>query len=83
MFNKLKEERTKEMDNFVIDEYQYRALQAMRDFAENAFCGYPEGHGEKEEQELANMFAWLVMDYIDLLDASMQTIDAYIESHQC
>ena len=67
------------MDNYVIDAYQYRAMMAMREFAENAFCGYQKGHGEKEEQELANSFSWLVINFIDLLEASMQTVDEYNE----
>lgn len=70
------------MDNYVIDAYQYRAMMAMREFAENAFCGYQKGHGEKEEQELANSFSWLVINFIDLLEASMQTVDEYNETHK-
>ena len=61
---------------YVIDDYQYRALLAMREFAENAFCGYQKGHGQKEEQELAKDFVWLVRDFIALLDASKQRIQS-------
>lgn len=67
---------------YVIDDYQYRALLAMREFAENAFCGYREGHGQKEEQELANSFSWLVINFIDLIDASKEPVDEYIESEK-
>ena len=70
------------MENYVIDDYQYRALMALREFAENAFVGYPEGRGQKEEQELAINFTWLVKDAIDLFDASKETVDEYIEIHQ-
>lgn len=70
------------MDNYVIDDYQYRALMAMREFAENAFCGYQEGHGQKEEQDLATTFNWLVINFIDLIDATKESVDEYIESHQ-
>jgi len=64
---------------YVIDDYQYRALLAMREFAENAFCGYQKGHGQKEEQELANSFTWLVINFIDLVDATKEPIDEYME----
>jgi hypothetical protein len=67
---------------YVIDDYQYRALLAMREFAENAFCGYQKGHGQKEEQELANSFTWLVINFIDLVDATKEPIDEYIEKRQ-
>ena len=70
------------MEKYVIDEYQYRAMLAMREFAENAFCGYQEGHGQKEEQELANSFSWLVINFIDLVDATKETVDEYVERRQ-
>ena len=70
------------MDHYVIDDYQYRTMMALREFAENAFVGYPEDRGQKEEQELAITFTWLVKDVIDLFDASKQTVDDYIELHQ-
>ncbi len=70
------------MEKYVIDDYQYRALMAMREFAETAFCGYTEGHGQKEELELANTFVWLVQDFIDLIDASKEPVDDYIERQQ-
>ena len=70
------------MEKYVIDDYQYRALLAMREFAENAFCGYQEGHGQKEEQELANSFSWLVINFIDLVDATKETVDEYVERRQ-
>lgn len=70
------------MEKYVIDDYQYRALLAMREFAENAFCGYQKGHGQKEEQELANSFTWLVINFIDLVDATKEPIDEYIEKRQ-
>ena len=72
-----------ENEDYILGEYEYRALMAIRDFAEHAFCGYPEGHGKEEEQEVANSFAWLVMSYIDLLDASKETVDDYIGNRQC
>lgn len=64
---------------YVIDDYQYRALLALRDFAENAFCGYGEEHGRGEEMELADTFSLLVRDYINLIDASKETVEEYIE----
>ena len=67
---------------YVIDNYQYRAMLAMREFAENAFCGYQKGHGQKEEQELASSFNWLVINFIDLIDASKETVDEYVEHQQ-
>ncbi len=69
------------MEKYVIDDYQYRAMLAMREFAENAFCGYQKGHGQKEEQELAKSFTWLVRDFINLFDASKQPVEDYVE-HQ-
>ena len=70
------------MGKYVIDDYQYRALMAMREFAENAFCGYQEGYGQKEEQDLATSFNWLVINFLDLINATKETVDEYIESHQ-
>lgn len=70
------------MEKYVIDDYQYRAMLAMREFAENAFCGYQKNHGQKEEQELANSFSWLVINFIDLIDATKETVDEYIESEK-
>ena len=70
------------MEKYVIDDYQYRAMLAMREFAENAFCGCQEGHGQKEEQELANSFSWLVINFIDLVDTTKETVDEYVERRQ-
>ena len=70
------------MEKYVIDDYQYRAMLAMREFAENAFCGYQGGRGQKEEQELANSFSWLVSDCIDLVDATKEAVDEYVERRQ-
>ncbi len=69
------------MDNqdYILDHDTYRAFMALRDFADCAFCGYAEGHGQKEEQELANSFTWLVINFIDLIDATKETVDEYIE----
>lgn len=67
------------MKEYVIDDYLYRAMLAMREFAENAFCGFQEGHGRKEEQELASSFTWLVINFIDLVDATKEPVDEYIE----
>lgn len=66
--------------DYILDEYQYRTLMAIRDIADNAFCGYPDGHGYDEEQELAKDFVWLVRDFIALLDASKQPVDEYVEN---
>ena len=68
--------------DYILDEYQYRTMMAIRDIAENAFCGYPQGHGYEEEQELAKSFAWLVRDFINLYDASKQSADDYMEHQQ-
>ena len=72
------------MDNqdYILDHDTYKAFMALRDFADNTFCGYPEGHGYDEEQELAKDFAWLVRDFIALLDASKQPVDEYVEHQQ-
>ena len=68
--------------DYILDDYQYRTLMAIRDIADNAFCGYPEGHGYEEEQELAKSFVWLVRDFINLFDASKQPVDDYVEHQQ-
>lgn len=72
------------MDNqdYILDHDTYRAFMALREFAVNAFCGYREGHGQKEEQELANSFTWLVINFIDLVDATKETVDEYVERRQ-
>lgn len=71
-----------EREDYILDENVYRSLMALRDFAENAFCGYQKGHVQKEEQELANSFTWLVINYIDLVDATKEPIEEYIEKRQ-
>ena len=71
-----------ESEDYILDEYVYRSLMALREFAENAFCGYQKGHGQKEEQELANSFTWLVINFIDLVDATKETVDEYVERRQ-
>lgn len=67
---------------YVIDDYQYRAFMALRDFADNAFCGYAENHGREEELKLADTFTWLVRDFFDLVDATKETVDEYVERRQ-
>lgn len=68
-----------EREDYILDENVYRSLMALRDFATNAFCGYGEEHGREEEMELADTFSLLVRDYINLIDASKETIEEYIE----
>ena len=68
-----------EREDYILDENVYRSLMALRDFAENAFCGYGEEHGRGEEMELADTFSILVRDYINLIDASKVTVEEYIE----
>ena len=68
-----------EREDYILDENVYRSLMALRDFAENAFCGYGEEHGHEEEMELADTFSLLVRDYINLIDASKETVEEYIE----
>ena len=66
-------------EDYILDENVYRSLMALRDFATNAFCGYGEKHGREEEMELADTFSLMVRDYINLIDASKETIEEYIE----
>ena len=68
-----------EREDYILDENVYRSLMALRDFATNAFCGYGEEHGRGEEMELADTFSLLVRDYINLIDASKETVEEYIE----
>ena len=69
-----------EREDYILDDSVYRSLMALRDFATNAFCGYGEEHGREEEMELADTFSLLVRDYINLIDASKETVDEYIEN---
>ena len=67
------------MKNRVIEDDLYNAMLAIRDFAYHAFAGYPEGRGRKEELRLSETFSFLVKDYIDLVEASSETVDEYNE----
>ncbi len=69
-----------EKEDYILDDSVYRSLLALRDFATNAFCGYGEEHGRGEEMELADTFSLLVRDYINLIDASKETVEEYIEN---
>ena len=72
------------MDNqdYILDHDTYRAFMALRDFADNAFCGYAENRGREEELKLADTFTWLVRDFFDLVDASKETVEEYVEHQQ-
>ena len=69
------------MDNqdYILDHDTYRAFMSLRDFADNAFCGYAENRGREEELKLADTFTWLVRDFFDLVDASKETVEEYID----
>lgn len=67
------------MKDRVIDEYLYNAMLAIRDFAGHAFAGYPEGRGREEELRLSETFGFLVKDFVDLVEASSETVDEYNE----
>lgn len=69
-----------EKEDYILDDSVYRSLLALRDFATNAFCGYGEGQGYEEEKEVADSFSLLVRDYINLIDASKETVEEYIEN---
>lgn len=69
-----------ENPDYILDDSVYRSLLALRDFATNAFCGYGEGKGYEEEKEVADSFSLLVRDYINLIDASKETVEEYIEN---
>ena len=69
-----------ENPDYILDDSVYRSLLALRDFATNAFCGYGEGQGSEEEKEVADSFSLLVRDYINLIDASKETVEEYIEN---
>lgn len=68
-----------ENPDYILDDSVYRSLLALRDFVTNAFCGYGEGQGYEEEKEVADSFSLLVRDYINLIDASKETVEEYIE----
>lgn len=70
------------MDNYILDEYVYRSLMSIRDFATYAFCGYTKGHGREEELIVADTFSLLVRDYINLIDATKETVEEYIDRYQ-
>ena len=63
-----------EDDYFVLSDDEFRALMALRDFADCAFCGYPEDRGAQQELETAKTFTWLVRDYLELLYQSRETL---------
>ena len=69
-----------ENPDYILDDSVYRSLLALRDFATNAFCGYGEGQGCEEEKQVADSFSLLVRDYINLIDASKETVEEYIEN---
>jgi len=71
-----------ENQDYILDHDTYHAFMALRDFADNAFCGYAENRGREEELKLADTFTWLVRDFFDLVDASKETIDEYVERRQ-
>jgi len=71
-----------ENQDYILDHDTYRAFMALRDFADNAFCGYAENRGREEELKLADTFTWLVRDFFDLVDASKETVDEYVERRQ-
>ena len=71
-----------ENPDFILDHDTYRAFMALRDFADNAFCGYAENRGREEELKLADTFTWLVRDFFDLIDATKETVDEYVERRQ-
>lgn len=71
-----------ENPDFILDHDTYRAFMALRDFADNAFCGYAENRGREEELKLADTFTWLVRDFFDLVDASKETVEEYVERRQ-
>ena len=68
-----------ENQDYILDHDTYRAFMALRDFADNAFCGYAENRGREEELKLADTFTWLVRDFFDLVDASKETVEEYID----
>ena len=69
------------MDNqdYILDHDTYKAFMALRDFADNAFSGYAENRGRDEELKLADTFTWLARDFFDLVDASKETVEEYID----
>lgn len=69
------------MAEYILNEDQFKAMQALRDFATSAFGGYFEDHGREEEIELADTFHFLVRDYIDLVEATIETLDEYEDRH--
>ena len=69
-----------EEQDYVMSHYVYHSLMALQDFATYAFCGYGEGRGYKEEKEVADSFSLLVRDFINLIDASKETVEEYIDN---
>ena len=49
--------------SYTLDEYELAALQALADFAENAFVGMQSDM----EAEMAVRFAWVVEDFINII----------------
>jgi hypothetical protein len=59
---------------YVISEYEFKSLQALAEFSDNAFAGY-SGEAGEQEKEVAVRFAWLAEEYIKLLKASADEVE--------
>lgn len=69
-----------EPQKYILDEEEFKALIALRNFAENAFLGYG-GKAAETEQRLTESYRWLVMEYLTLLEQTVETLDKY-EAYQ-
>lgn len=71
---------------YVIDERNLKALQALTDFADNAFLGYGDTELGDMENQLSESYHFLVCHYIDLLIAdikqSKEDFIGYIQEKQ-
>lgn len=59
-------------NEYVIDEHGLQALQALTDFADNAFLGYGDVELGELENRLSESYHFLVCHYIDLLIADVK-----------
>ena len=61
---------------YILEEEEFKALIALRDFAENAFLGYG-GKAAETESRMADSYRWLVMEYLTIFEQTAETLDQY------
>ena len=65
-------------DQYVLDDCEIKALEALSVFAENTFIGYGEDLADVE-QSVKSAFCWLVPEYIKLVIGSAKARRDWLE----